>query len=366
MTLQTLTIQSAQGTYPVLLGDSIVEDIVSHLHSLGILEGRTVFIVSDTHLEALGHVQALKHRLRTAGYQIGVSVVTAGDESKNVSTLCFLYEAMIEAGVRRDSVVVALGGGVIGDLAGFAAATFLRGVTFIQMPTTLLAHDSSLGGKTGINLPQGKNLVGAYYPPRAVLYDVSYLSTLPNREWRNGMAEVIKHGILGDASLFEKLEEHPSQMYSGPSASIALLTQAMSVKVKIVEQDEHETGLRMLLNIGHTVGHAVEKLSQYALGHGEAISIGMVVENQLAVHRGLLSEVDCRRICTVLAAHGLPTQLPEQSFAEVSALMGVDKKHLNQGWTFALPTEIGQATVVRDVTPAEVERAWNAIRDCAN
>lgn len=363
MITNTLNIHSSNGAYPVYLGDQIVSNINEILQGLHLSTNAHLFIVSDSHLQALGHVKLLEQKLQDGGYSTHVAIIPAGDESKSISTLCTLYDAMLTAGIRRNGVVIALGGGVVGDLSGFAAATFLRGIVFLQMPTTLLAHDSSIGGKTGINLPQGKNLVGAFYPPHAVLYDVSFLSTLPVREWRNGMAEVIKHGVLGDADLFLQLETSPVDVFPGPSRAVSLLAQAMSVKIHIVEQDEHETGARMLLNLGHTVGHAVEQCSHYSLGHGEAISIGMIVENQLAVNRGLLLPTESDRIRNVLLAHGLPAQLPDYEFAEVATLMDVDKKNMGQQWTLAVPTSIGTATVIRDVTAREVENAWHEVAE---
>ncbi|OFW76430.1 MAG: 3-dehydroquinate synthase [Alicyclobacillus sp. RIFOXYA1_FULL_53_8] len=253
---------------------------------------------------------------------------------------------------------MALGGGVVGDLAGFVAATYLRGIRFIQMPTTLLAHDSSIGGKVGINLARGKNLVGAFHPPMAVLYDVSALHSLPPREWQNGMAEVIKHTIIGNPSLFERLEANPLPLFPGADAVEQWLAEAIQVKINVVEQDEFEQETRMWLNLGHTVGHAVEQVSHYRLGHGEAVAIGMRVEAEIAAARGWLSVTDKRRIIAVLDQHGLPIRPPEFLFDEIVDALQVDKKHTNAGWTFVLPKSIGEVAIARDVVRQELADAW--------
>lgn len=353
-----LSVRSSAGAYPVILGAQVLDRLGDHLESLTVQHDTRLFIVTDETVASLGYAERLVNACQARGYQATVAVVPPRDESKSLAMAESLYGKMLDAGLRRDGIVLALGGGVVGDLAGFVAATYLRGIRFIQMPTTLLAHDSSIGGKVGINLPRGKNLVGAFHQPMAVLYDVGTLESLPPREWQNGMAEVIKHTIIGNPSLFERLETNPVPLYPGNDAVEPWLAEAIQVKIDVVEQDEFEQETRMWLNLGHTVGHAVEQVSHYGLGHGEAIAIGMRVEAELAAARGWLSASDRQRIITVLDQHGLPIRPPEFPFDEVVAALQVDKKHTNSGWTFVLPKSIGQVVVARDVLHHELAQAW--------
>ncbi len=238
-----------------------------------------VLVVSDQHVAPL-YGEQVRNCLQKAGYAASQLVIPAGEAHKNLETVESLWRGCLEAGLDRKSTVIALGGGVVGDLAGFAAATFMRGCNWVALPTTLLAMvDASLGGKTGFDLPEGKNLVGAFHPPRLVLADPEVLSTLPERELRAGLAEVVKHGVIADPALFDLCSQ-------GWEAIVATLPEvvrrAMAVKVKIIEGDPYEKGLRAALNLGHTVGHAVELVSGFSLLHGEAVAIGMVAEARLA------------------------------------------------------------------------------------
>ncbi|MBE0698460.1 MAG: 3-dehydroquinate synthase, partial [Anaerolineaceae bacterium] len=250
-------------------------------------------------------------------------------------------DAFIKAGVERSSTIIALGGGVVGDMVGFAAATFLRGVPWVNVPTTLLSMvDSSLGGKTGIDLPQAKNLVGAFYPPRFVLADPLVLDTLPVRELRSGLAEVIKHGVIGDPDLYGLCSEGLEKIKEDLPK---IVCQGMAIKVKVIEIDPFEKGIRQGLNLGHTIGHGVEISSGFSISHGEAVGIGMVAEAHLAEKMGLAEPGTCADISDVLTRLGLPTQMPQEiPVKNVIAAMQLDKKRAAGKIHFALPLKIGE------------------------
>ncbi|WAH35122.1 3-dehydroquinate synthase [Alicyclobacillus dauci] len=356
--MRRIEVRSAAGTYPIMLGADVFTQAGSLVLELGFRRGTKVTIITDDTVASLPFADTVLTSLDEAGFVTQTLTVPAGDSSKSMDMAIDLYRGLLKFGMRRSDLVVALGGGVVGDLAGFVAATYLRGIAFVQAPTTLLAHDSSIGGKVGINLPEGKNLVGAFYPPRAVLYDLSALRYLPVRQWTNGMAEVIKHGIIANPELFANLEAKPLTECPLPDTLEPILAAAIQVKVDVVQADERESGRRQVLNVGHTIGHAIEQRSHYQLGHGEAISIGMVLETKLAQARNLLAQADALRIVSVLEAHGLPVRTPADEFSELRGLIDVDKKHGSALWTFALPVAIGDVRVVSDVRPEEVEAVY--------
>jgi shikimate kinase / 3-dehydroquinate synthase len=307
--------------------------------------GGPVVIVSDANIAPLYADRALES-LRRAGIPSSVLAIRPGEEYKTLETVASLWRGFLDAGLDRKSTVVALGGGVVGDLAGFAAATFMRGCQWVAVPTTLLAMvDASMGGKTGFDLPEGKNLVGAFYPPRLVLADPDVLSTLPERELRSGLAEVVKHGIVADPELFELC----AQGYESVRADLPkIVRRAMGVKVQVIEQDPFEQGLRAALNLGHTVGHAVEIVSQFRLRHGEAVAIGAVAEARLAEKLGLTEAGDglSGRIAAVLTGLGLPTEVPaDLSVPAIIQSMKMDKKKERHVVKFALPVKIGEVKV---------------------
>jgi 3-dehydroquinate synthase len=357
----TLTIRSAAGTYPVVIGPGILSEVGSRLRAQTGDPDGGVFIVTDDTVHALGYADVVQQSCTRAGYAATVAVVPPRDESKSLEMANTLYDRMLDAGIRRNGVVLAVGGGVVGDLAGFVAATYLRGIRFAQIPTTLLAHDSSLGGKVGVNLSRGKNLVGAFHPPIAVWYDVQTLASLPEREWRGGMTEVIKHALIGDKTLFAELAATPMDRYPGDDAAERLVARAAAVKIAVVEADERESGQRMWLNVGHTVGHAVEQLSHYQLNHGEAIAMGLCVEAQLALDLGLADTETRDQISFVLVRHGLPTVPPAFDFTEVVRVLNLDKKHRSNEWTFVLPVRIGRVDIVHGVTETALHKAWQQV-----
>ena len=329
----------AMGEYDVLV--ERLDKIGDMLHERGL---QSPIVVTDENVARLQAESALV-ALRQAGCSPKLLTIPAGERYKTLHTVQSLWNGFLEAGMDRRSTVIALGGGVIGDLAGFAASTYMRGINWVCVPTTLLAMvDASLGGKTGFDLPQGKNLIGAFYPPRLVLADPQVLKTLPESEFISGLAEVVKHGIISDPELFDlclpgldcvKDELEP------------MVKRAMAVKIQVIEQDPYEQGLRAALNLGHTVGHAVELVSGFRLRHGEAVAIGMVAEARLAERLGIARTGLADSIAEVLLKLGLPVQIPEDlSRQEMIAAMGVDKKKSGKGVRFALPVEIGRVELV--------------------
>jgi 3-dehydroquinate synthase len=299
--------------------------------------------------------------LKLVGYEVSSCTLPAGERYKTLKSLQKIYDIALEHRLERSSTIVALGGGVIGDMAGFAAATWLRGINVVQVPTSLLAMvDSSVGGKTGVNHPQGKNLIGAFHQPRFVLIDPSVLKTLPPREFRAGMAEVIKYGIIWDAELFAKLEESKrlDQMrYVDEELLQIILSRSCQAKADVVSKDEKESGLRAILNYGHTIGHAVESLTGYKLvTHGEAVAIGMVAAGQIAVQLQMWKPADAERQDALIQKAGLPTKLP--NVLDIEAILDTlqtDKKVEAGKVRFVLPTQIGAVTVT-DQVPADVIR----------
>ncbi len=362
MTDQTLTITTPAGSYPILVGAGLLRELPEQLAALG-LRGR-LWLISDS--AVFPHYGAqIEGSLRASGYAIGSHVVPSGEASKDLATVAGCYDWMIGGNVERRDAVLALGGGVVGDLAGFVAATVLRGVAFVQLPTTLLAMvDSALGGKTGVNHPLGKNLIGAFHQPRLVLSDTDTLATLPPRELRAGWAEVIKHGVIRDAGLFDELEAAVGGVAADDGASIPklpppnppVIRRAAKVKVDVVNIDERETGERMLLNYGHTLGHAVEAAGGYgALLHGEAVAIGMDLAAQIAERMGMWSAGDVLRQRALLAAYGLPTALPPEMDPEDLLERTLRDKKVRAGRVrWILPTSIGHAVVRDDVSESLV------------
>ncbi len=291
------------------------------------------------------HAEKLVASLNKAGFQPKVVTFAAGEEHKNLDTVSFLWKSFLENGLDRKSTVVALGGGVIGDMAGFAASTYMRGIDWVAVPTTLLSMvDASLGGKTGFDLPEGKNLIGAFHPPKLVLADAQLLTTLPEAEFISGLAEVVKHGIISDPELFSLCLRGLDWIKSNLEE---IVRRAMAVKIKIIEEDPYEKGIRAALNLGHTVGHAVELVSKFELRHGEAVAIGMVVEAKYAEKIGLSNKGLSKMIENVLCDLGLPVDIPKDlPRAEIIRAMRRDKKKNANAIRFALPVEIGRVELV--------------------
>lgn len=306
--------------------------------------------------------------LTQAGYAVQYCLLPAGERYKTLKSIQTLYDAALAFRLERQSAMVALGGGVIGDMTGFAAATWLRGIRFVQIPTSLLAMvDASIGGKTGVNHPQGKNLIGAFHQPRLVVIDPIVLKTLPPREFRAGMAEVIKYGVIWDAELFAALEsaERLDQFrFLSDDLRHQILTRSCQAKAAVVSQDEKEAGLRAILNYGHTIGHAVESLTRYrGINHGEAVAIGMVAAGHIATLLGYWSKEDAARQHQLIEKTGLPAAIPAALQDEdILHLLQGDKKVEDGQVRFVLPQGIGAAIVTGDVTQEVIYAALAASR----
>jgi shikimate kinase / 3-dehydroquinate synthase len=327
---------SAMGEYDVIVGQ------VSNLTNFPM---QNPIIVTDENV-AKHHLEKIQKLFNAKSI-----VVPAGEEHKNLETVSRLWNAFLENGLDRKSTVIALGGGVIGDMAGFAASTYMRGIDWIAIPTTLLSMvDASLGGKTGFDLPQGKNLIGSFHPPKLVIADPSLLTTLPERELRSSMAEVVKHGVISDPDLFAMCQRGMDWVKANLEE---VVKRAMAVKIKVIEADPYEKGFRAALNLGHTVGHAVELVSKFELRHGEAISIGMAAEARYAARVGLAGSGVVEAIESTLSSLGLPIHIPvEMPREEIIRAMRVDKKRNAKAIRFALPVEIGKVELV-DVSDLE-------------
>jgi 3-dehydroquinate synthase len=323
---------------------------------------RPTLVVSDRNVwrEHGAHMQRALEPLRP----VGQIILPAGERSKSRASLASLHDQFLEAGLRRDAVIIAIGGGVVGDVAGFAAATFMRGVDWLQVPTTLLAMvDSSVGGKVGINHPLGKNLIGAFHQPRGVIVDPEFLETLPQRQRCSGLFEIIKAGLIADKGLFESIEEAPAGLAGWDAARTeAAIAAAIRVKARIVEKDEREGGLRRVLNLGHTLGHALETVTGYRrFTHGEAVGWGMLGAAWLARQRGMLSSRDASRVTAAIERNGPRPVLSDLDVGELLGALARDKKSVAGQTHFILPKGIGRVVVVGDVTRADARGALRAM-----
>jgi 3-dehydroquinate synthase len=353
----------AERAYDIVIGRDVLGSLGSRIASLR--PGARTAIVTDRGV-ARHWLEKTEAALAQAGIASSRIIVEEGEGSKSYATLEKVSEALIAAKIERNDLVIALGGGVVGDLAGFAAAILRRGVDFVQVPTTLLAQvDSSVGGKTGINSPQGKNLVGAFHQPVLVIADTAVLDTLPPRQFRAGYAEVAKYGVLGDAAFFGWLEANHADIVKGGAAREHAIATSCRAKAAIVARDERETGDRALLNLGHTFGHALEAVTGFSdrLFHGEGVAIGMVLAAEFSASLGMIPQSDAIRIERHLAEAGLPTHVEDiAGFAQegladadtLMALMAQDKKVRRGKLTFILLEAIGRAVIAKDVEPSLV------------
>jgi len=344
--MQTITVTHPAGGYPIYLGEGVLAQTGPLLADLG-FKGRCAVVTNPT----VGQYQAdpLLTSLTQAGFEPTRIDIPDGEQYKTLDTVAGLYPRFIEARLDRRSPIIALGGGVVGDSVGYAAASFLRGVPFVQIPTSLLSMvDASVGGKTGVDLPQGKNLVGAFKQPEMVVIDPQVMATLPPAEFTSGMAEVIKHGILDAPQLFAALEENPPTSYS--LLPTPLLHDAIMVKVRVVKEDPFEHGRRAVLNLGHTFGHAFEQYSNFEIRHGEGVSMGIVCAAKLATRLGYCSEATTERIVSLLQQVGLPTEHPGYPADDLWAYMFRDKKRQGNTMRFILPRDIGDVDIFTNIT----------------
>jgi len=350
-------------TYDIVIGRNVLPSLGERIAA--VRPGARAVVITDRNV-ARHWLQPTEATLAGAGIAASRIIVEEGEGSKTYAGLEQVSEALIAARIERNDLVIALGGGVVGDLAGFAAAILRRGVDFVQVPTTLLAQvDSSVGGKTGINSPQGKNLIGAFHQPLLVIADTAVLDTLPPRQFRAGYAEVAKYGVLGDEAFFGWLEANHAGVFKGGEAREHAIATSCRAKAAIVARDERETGERALLNLGHTFGHALETATGFSdrLFHGEGVAIGMVLAAEFSAALGMISQAAAARVERHLAEVGLPTHLQDiagfaqEGLADADALMTLmaqDKKVRRGRLTFILLEAIGRAVIARDVEPARV------------
>ena len=360
--LVTLPVRCPGGHYNVHIGRGLLRYLGGALAAAGACEGGRVAVVSNPLVAPL-YGDRVEGSLRAAGFQPFSCSMPDGEPHKTLATVAGLYEQFLAGRLDRSDTVLALGGGVIGDVAGFAAATFLRGVRLAQVPTTLLAMvDSSVGGKTGVDLPQGKNLVGAFKQPALVVIDPNVLATLPAEQMRSGLAEAIKHAIVGDPALWAELERGDGSLSSWwGEEGAARIAGSLAVKVALVEEDPFERGRRALLNLGHTVGHALEKLAGFTIRHGEAVSVGLVAAARIAAELGRAERALAGRIEAVLSAWGLPLRCPSFDAGAIWNAMAHDKKRGGRGLRWVLPCAIGRAEVAADVPPEVVRSVLRSI-----
>ena len=360
--LYDVPVSLGERSYQIHIGAGILDRLGGLCAEVG-LKGKCL-IITDENVGAHYAKTALES-LEQAGFSACLATLPAGEKSKCADQLFELYSRCIECGLDRQSFIVALGGGVMGDLAGYTAASYLRGIPFVQVPTSLLAMvDSSVGGKTGLNLPEGKNLVGAFHQPELVLADLHTLKTLPEREYRAGLAEVVKYGIIYDAPFFSELEENLDKLSDVGNVELLanVVGRCCEIKADVVAQDEREGGLRAILNFGHTVGHAIENVAGYGeYIHGEAISIGSIFAARASVGRTGLSQAGCDRIENIFQALGLPVRAPECKWDALRAALSVDKKTVAGRPKFVLASDIGQVSIGNEMAEDEMEQLWNGL-----
>src|SRR5918994_3333586 len=354
--MQTVKVDLGQRSYNIFVGEGILSEAGDLLTEAGI-KGKVAVVTNPTVAQL--YLDTVHDALEGSGFAVTPILLPDGEEHKTLSTLSMIFDRLIGERFERNSCIVALGGGVVGDVAGFAAATYLRGTPFVQVPTTLLAQvDSSVGGKTGVNHPRGKNLIGAFHQPRCVLADTSTLQTLSPREYRAGLAEVIKYGFVRDVKFLEWLETNADKLVAHEDAAVMLaVRRSCEIKADVVGQDEREQGLRAILNLGHTFGHAIETASGYGSWlHGEAVAAGMAMAAEMSERLGWLQPAERDRVVRLLNRLGLPTAPPRIGAQRGRELMGMDKKVLGGRIRLVLLKELGHAVVVDDYA----EQAFDA------
>ncbi len=351
--MSILPVNLAENSYEIVIERGSLASLGQRCRAVG-MKGVAAVISNPTVTAHYG--TAVQESLEAAGFAVARIEMPDGEEYKNSASLNRIYDDLGAAGVDRSSFVVALGGGVVGDVAGFAAATWMRGIPFVQVPTTLLAQvDSSVGGKTGIDHPRGKNLIGAFYQPRLVLIDVDTLATLDQRQFRAGLAEVIKYGVIFDHLFFEFMEANRTGILAmEPELLIEIIHRSCILKSRVVESDEKESGLRAILNYGHTFGHAFESLSGYrGLVHGEAVAIGMVLAARVSAAEGMCSQNDVSRIYALISRYGLPVETPLYDRQQLLNSVAADKKSKGDSLTFICNRGIGMYEMTHH-TPEEL------------
>jgi 3-dehydroquinate synthase len=340
-------------SYSVLVDDGILDRVGTLLDELKLPARR--FVVSSPLVWRLHGA-----RVARSARKIEPIIVSDGERSKQLPTVSRIYDALVKATADRSSTLVTLGGGVIGDMGGYAASTYLRGIPLVHIPTTLLAQvDSAIGGKVGVNHPLGKNLIGSFFQPHGVLIDPSVLGTLPRREFRAGLYEVIKYGVMSSAPLFDRVARDRKAIFDRePAALLPIIAESCQIKASIVAQDEKESGIRRILNFGHTAGHAIEAITKYKrFRHGEAVAYGMLVAAQIAVTRGAFAETNRKALADLVTSLGPLPPISDLSSAQMLEAIRHDKKVVAGKLHYVLPTAIGAWTIVDDVTEKEIRAA---------
>jgi 3-dehydroquinate synthase len=356
--MQKIIVDLGERSYDIVIGNAVLGEIGGALLQFGF--SKRIALVSNPTVYRL-YGDAVSGSIGKAGFELVEIILPDGEEYKNLASVEKIYEKMLGARLDRKSALVALGGGVIGDITGFAASTYMRGIDFIQLPTTLLAQvDSSVGGKTGVNHALGKNMIGTFWQPRLVWIDTDTLLSLPKRELLAGLAEVIKYGVIWDAELFEFIGAGRERILGLDRASLVhLIARSCEIKADVVSRDEREAGLRAILNYGHTIGHAIETITGYKrFIHGEGVAIGMHIEARLSKMLGIIGEGEVERIRRLLESYGLPFNIPEGTDLDgLLSAMQLDKKTVSGELKFILPEKIGSVRINKGVSQEEILRA---------
>lgn len=355
--MKKIRVKLGERSYGICIGENILSGIGACLKAFR-LSRKTAIISNPAVYNFYG--ETVFHSLRKAGFDPLQVVIPDGEEYKNNSVISDIYGKLLEHKLDRNSAVIALGGGVVGDMAGFTASTYMRGIPYVQIPTTLLAQvDSSVGGKTGVNHKLGKNMIGTFYQPRLVWIDTNTLKTLPERELKAGLAEAIKYGVIKDKKLFKFLEDNKDKVLGLDKKAVSCIIQrSCGIKAGIVSKDERESGLRAILNYGHTIGHAIETVTGYTrFLHGEAVAIGMHLEAKLSLLLRFLREQDVSRIKSLLDSYGLPTEIPaDADKQELLSSMQLDKKTAEGKLTFILPEKIGRVRIQKNIDIRKIQK----------
>lgn len=357
--MERLYVDLGERSYDIVFTDSFSE-LGTETTKIG-TPGK-ILIVTDSNVAPL-YSDQVKKELELSGTEVSLCVIPAGEENKNMDVILNICSSCIKNGLDRKSMIVALGGGVVGDMAGFAAAIYMRGISFIQIPTTLLAQsDSSVGGKTGIDFAGSKNILGAFHQPSLVYINVNTLKTLPTEQFISGMGEVIKHGIIRDKGFFDYIKNNTELIKSLDTETFIKMSKInCSIKADVVMSDERENGLRAILNFGHTIGHAAESAFKFELTHGECVGLGMIAASHIAMDRGLISREQLDDIISVLSGYGFRIKIKLPEYASIMGFMQNDKKKISGKLKFILPVSIGNVIQVTDVTEEEIVSALEFI-----
>ncbi len=354
--MRQLQVGLGDRAYPIFIGKGLLGEVGGDLQKRAV--AKRYMVIADDRVAAL-YGEPLLASLRASGFAVDLIEFPHGEGSKHLATVTDLARSLAQRNVDRKDGLIALGGGVTGDITGFLAAIYMRGIPFVQVPTTLLAQvDSSVGGKTGVDIPEGKNLVGSFYQPRAVFIDSTVLDTLPDSELLNGLAEVIKYSVIHDRAFFDYLAVRRDAILARDLAVLEeVIERCCSIKAQVVAADEREADLRRILNFGHTIGHAVEAASDFTIAHGSAVAIGMVAVSDLAVGKGLFAAAEALRLRELIAAYGLPVAIPAGlDRGRMKAYLKTDKKSVGGQPFFVLPTSIGTVTITDDVAAEMVDQ----------